>query len=68
MKKRYSYKTVNGKKDYVHRQIMEAKIGRSLESFEHVYHLNGDPKDNSEENLVIIVKNYNSGGKTPPLL
>ncbi len=38
---------------------MEAHLGRALESYEHVYHLNGDSTDNRIENLVVITKKYN---------
>lgn len=53
---KYQYKTIDGKKKRLHRHIMEERLGRVLESFEHVYHLNGDSEDNSIENLVVIVK------------
>jgi hypothetical protein len=56
MTAKYQYVTINGKKNRVHRHIMEEKLGRSLESNEHVYHLNGDSRDNRIENLVLIKK------------
>ncbi len=37
---------------------MEEHIGRTLDANEHVYHINGESKDNRIENLVIIKKNY----------
>lgn len=37
---------------------MEDHLGRSLEPWEHVYHMNGDSSDNRIENLVLIKKNY----------
>ena len=55
-KNRYTYQTHNGKKDRIHRHIMEEHIGRFLRINEHVYHLNGDPKDNRIENLAVITK------------
>ncbi len=55
-KKNYEYKTINGKKDRVHRHIMEEFLGRELEPHEHVYHLNGNSLDNRIENLVLITK------------
>ena len=48
---------MKGKKFTIHRLVMEEKLGRPLEPNEHVYHVNGDSKDNSVENLVVIVKN-----------
>ncbi len=52
----YPHKTINGIKKRLHRHVMEDHLGRMLEPNEHVYHLNGDPNDNSIENLVVIVK------------
>ena len=57
-KNRYESKTIDGKKQRLHRYIMQEKLGRQLEIYEHVYHLNGDPKDNNIENLVLITKKY----------
>lgn len=36
------------------RALMEQKLGRPLEADEDVHHINGNPKDNSLENLTII--------------
>lgn len=55
-KNKYKSVTLNGKKQRVHRHIMEEYLQRPLESFEHVYHINGDSQDNSLENLVVIKK------------
>jgi hypothetical protein len=57
-KNKYAYKRVNGKKDRVHRHVMEEHLGRPLETNEHVYHINGDTRNNHIENLVIIIKKY----------
>lgn len=45
---------VDKKRVYEHRWLMENKIGRKLESHEHVHHINGNPKDNRIENLQIV--------------
>lgn len=55
-KNRYTTKTVNGVKKREHRYLMEISLGRDLMENEHVYHINGNPKDNRIENLIIISK------------
>jgi len=37
-----------------HRVIIMRKIGRRLESWEHIHHINGIKNDNREENLLVI--------------
>jgi hypothetical protein len=54
---RYTHKTIKGKKQPVHRHIMEEHLGRVLQHNEHVYHLDGDPSNNKLDNLVVITKN-----------
>jgi hypothetical protein len=54
----YPHKTIKGKKNTVHRHVMEDYLGRSLEYDEHVYHINGISTDNSIENLIVIKKKY----------
>ncbi len=56
MKNKYIYKTIDGVKKRLHRHVMEQHLGRELLKNEHVYHLNGDPKDNDIENLIVITK------------
>lgn len=60
MKKYYPHKTINGKKQRIHRHVMEEYLGRVLEADEHVYHVNGDYRDNRIENLIVIKKNLRS--------
>lgn len=53
---RYKYMTVDGKKIRVHRHIMQDFLGRKLESWEHVFHIDGDTNNNNIDNLVVIIK------------
>jgi hypothetical protein len=53
-KKIYLSKRVNGKKEKLHRIIMEKYIGRKLKSKEVVHHIDGNPKNNSIKNLKLF--------------
>lgn len=39
---------------YEHREIMESYLGRELSSDEHVHHIDGNPKNNSMDNLELV--------------
>ena len=62
MKKRYNYKRTlhNGKHTGEHRAIMEEYLGRKLTNKEVVHHINGDPRDNRIENLVVLTYSEHS--------
>ncbi len=55
-KPNYPTKTIRGVKKRMHLHVMEEHLGRTLDKYEHVYHLNGDKKDYTIENLVVIKK------------
>ncbi len=44
----------SGKNLKVHRAVMEKYLGRKLEKWEHVHHVNEDPHDNRIENLQVL--------------
>ena len=43
-----------GGSELLHRQIMEAHLGRVLEPVEHVHHIDGNPLNNDLSNLMVL--------------
>jgi len=49
----YLFKTVNHKTRYLHVEVAEAALGKPLPVGAEVHHVNGNPADNRNSNLVI---------------
>lgn len=47
---------IANQKYYIHRLVMESHLGRKLEDYETVHHINGDKTDNRIDNLRIMSK------------
>lgn len=50
----YKRISIKGKWHSEHRLIIEANLGRKLEKWEHIHHINGNPQDNRLENLQVL--------------
>ena len=53
-KRQYKQITINGKRVRLHRFLMEIELGRKLESWEHVHHIDGNHLNNNIENLEVL--------------
>ena len=52
----------DGRREFEHRIVMERKLRRKLEPWEHIHHRNGIKTDNRESNLEIWLVNQHKAG------
>src|SRR5690348_359722 len=50
----YKFISVDGRRIAVHRYVMEQALGRRLESWEIVHHIDGDKTNNERWNLMVM--------------
>jgi hypothetical protein len=64
-KNSYAMATKSGKMVYLHRLILERKLGRTLKKGEDTDHINRNRLDNQRTNLRVATRSQNLANKTP---